>query len=70
MKVRRKKFTEKTASVTLLERERFGLGRYRKRQERDPEKRRILIELALERIREAELTDYLPAGFRRRRLKV
>jgi hypothetical protein len=69
VKVRLKKFTEKPASITLLERERFGLGRYRKVRERDPEKRRILIELALEKIREAERTDYLLVGFRRRRLK-
>ncbi len=44
------------------------MGRYRKTRERDPEERRLLMELALERIREAERTDYIPIGFRGRRL--
>jgi hypothetical protein len=52
----------------LLERERLAMGRYRKTRERDPEERRLLLELALERIRESERTDYLPVGFRRRRV--
>ena len=69
MKVRRKKFTEKPAAIFLLEKERFGMGRYRKMRERDPEKRHILLELALDRIREAEKEDYLRVGFRRRRVK-
>lgn len=69
MKLRRKMFVEKPAATGLLERQKYGIGRYVKLRERDPEKRRILLELALEKIREAERTDYLAVGFRRRRLK-
>lgn len=66
---RRKKFIEESPAHILLSRERLGLGRYRKVLGRDPEKRRVLIELALEKIREAERSDYLQVGFRRRRVK-
>lgn len=69
MIARRKKFYEEFSISSYLERERLGIGRYRKIAERDPEKRRVLIELALERIREAERSDYIRIGFRRRRLK-
>jgi hypothetical protein len=66
---RHKKFNDESPVSSLLERERLGIGRYRKMTERDPEKRRVLIELALERIREAEKSDYVPIGFRRRKVK-
>jgi hypothetical protein len=46
-----------------------GRYRYIKTRERDPEKRRILIDLALARIREVELTDFILVGPKRRRLK-
>ena len=52
----------------LLLRDRMGLGRYRKTAQRDPEKRKLLLELALKRITKAELSDYIPVGFRRRRV--
>jgi hypothetical protein len=52
----------------LLLRDRLGLRRYRKTARRDPEKRKLLLELALERIAKAELSDYIPVGFRRRRV--
>jgi hypothetical protein len=67
--LRRKKFIDEQPIAILLDRERLGIGRYRKVRERDPEKRRMLIELALEKIREAERLDYQPAGFRRRKVK-
>lgn len=70
MKTRKKPFEEGGAAEMLLLREELGLARYRKARERDPEKRRLLLELALRKIAEAEHDDYLPAGFRRRRLKV
>jgi hypothetical protein len=68
--IRRKKYTDESALSNLLARERLGFGRYRKIRDRDPEKRRVLVELALERIRETERSDYIPIGFRRRRVKV
>jgi hypothetical protein len=70
MKARKKTFEEGGAVEMLLLREELGLSRYRKVRERDPEKRRLLLELALRKMDEAERDDYLPVGFRRRRLKV
>lgn len=52
----------------LLLRDRLGLRRYRKTAPRDPEKSKLLLGLALARIRKAELEDYIPLGFRRRRV--
>lgn len=70
MKIRQKTFEEGGAVEMLLLREELGLSRYRKVREREPEKRRLLLELALRKMDEAECDDYLPVGFRRRRLKV
>ena len=53
----------------LLLRDRLGLRRYRKTTKRDPEKRKLLLELALKRIEKAELTDFSPLGFRKRRVR-
>jgi hypothetical protein len=68
LKVRRREFREESPIASLLERDRLGFGPYRKVAGRDPEKRRLLIELGLERIREAERSDYVLIGYRRRRL--
>lgn len=70
MKVRKKTFEEGGSIEMLLLREELGLARYRKLRERDPEKRRLLLELALQKMDEAERVDYLPLGYRRRRLKI
>ncbi len=53
----------------LLLRDRLGLKRYRKTARRDPEKKKILLELALKRIMKAERSDYIPLGFRKRRVR-
>jgi hypothetical protein len=53
----------------LLLRDRLGLRRYRKTAARDPEKRKLLLELALKRIAKAELADFIPVGFRKRRVR-
>jgi hypothetical protein len=54
----------------LLLRDRLGLGRYRKTAARNPEKRKILLELALERIAKAERGNYTLLGSRKRRVRV
>jgi hypothetical protein len=46
------------------------MGRYRKRSTRDGEKRKILMELGLKRIEEKEKDDFIPVGYRRRRVKI
>ncbi len=52
----------------LLLRDRLGLRRYRKTAQRDPEKKKLLLELALKKIARAEQSDYIPVGFRRCRV--
>jgi hypothetical protein len=60
----------RTTSVEmLLLRDRFGYKRYRKTAPRDPEKRRLLLELALEKIAKAERGNFTLVGPRRRRVK-
>lgn len=58
-----------TSSVEmLLLRDRLGYRRYRKSAKRDPEKRRLLLELALKRIEKAERGNYIVIAPRRRRV--
>ncbi len=54
----------------LLLREKLGIKRYRKTAKRDEEKRKILLELALKKIEEEEKDDFIPLGFRRRKVKI
>jgi hypothetical protein len=63
--------TQQKASAIeiLLLRDRLGLRRYRKTAMRDPEKRKLLLELALKKIEKAELADFTPIGFRKRRVR-
>lgn len=54
----------------LILRDRLGYGRYRKKSRRDPEKRRLLLDLALEKIRKAEQTNFTLIGPRKRRFSL
>lgn len=47
----------------------MGFAKYRKRGERDPEKRRILLDLAMNKIRKADERDFIRLGPRRRLIK-
>ncbi len=67
---RKKTFEEKSPVDARLERERLAIGRYVKSVPRDPEKRRLLLDLAVGRVRRAEDDDYLLVGFRRRKVKL
>ena len=53
----------------LLLRDRLGLGRFRKTAARDPEKRKLLLELALDRMEKAEHSNYALVGSRKRRVR-
>jgi hypothetical protein len=57
-------------SVTefLLMRDEQGMGKYRKSLKREPEERRILLELALRKIEKAERHNFTTIGFRHRRV--
>ncbi len=70
MKQRKRKFEERSPVEFLLLRERLGMGRYRKRSKRDEEKRKILMELGLKKIEEKEKEDFIPVGYRRRKVKI
>jgi len=70
MKTRIKKFDEASPVELLLLRNKLGLGRYIKTGKRDYEKRKLLLDIALKKIEEKEKDDFIPVGFRRRRMKV
>jgi hypothetical protein len=70
MKLRIKKYEEGSPVEFLLLREQLGMGRYRKRSKRDEEKIKILLELGLKKIEEKEKDDFIPVGYRRRKIKI
>jgi hypothetical protein len=53
----------------LVLRDQMGLGRHRKTAKRDPEERALLLEMALRKIEKAERHDFVPIGFRMRRVR-
>jgi hypothetical protein len=70
MKTRIKKYDEASPVELLLLRNKLGFGRYIKTRKRDDEKRKLLLDIALKKIEEKEKDDFIPVGFRRRRMKV
>jgi len=70
MKTRIKKYDEASPVELRLLRNKLGLGRYIKTVKRDDEKRKLLLDIALKKIEEKEKGDFIPVGFRRRRMKV
>jgi len=67
---RRRIYEEKTAIDTRLERERLKFGKYIKCVPRDPDKRKLLLDLAAERVRQVEESDFMRVGHRRRKVKL
>lgn len=70
MKVRMKKYEDLSPTGFLLLRESLGIRRYRKNIKRDEEERRILLELGIKKIEEKERDDFIPIGYRRRRVRI
>ena len=71
MKQRTRKYEEGSPVEFLLLRERLGIGGIdRKRSKRDEEKRKILMELWLKKMEEKEKDDFIPVGYRRRKVKI
>jgi DNA-directed RNA polymerase subunit N (RpoN/RPB10) len=70
MKQRIRKFEEGSPVEFLLLREQLGMKRYRKRLQRDEEKRKLLLELGLKKIEEKEKEDFILLGYRRRKVKL
>ncbi len=57
---------EKSVVEILLLRDRLGFPRYRKMIKRDPEKRQVLLDLALNKIKKAEKDNFICLGFKKR----
>ena len=70
MKRKIKKYEDVSPVEFLVLRDKLGLRRYRKTAKRDEEERKILLELGLKKIEEKERDDFIPVGYRRRRLKI
>jgi hypothetical protein len=70
MRKKTRKFEDKSSVEFLLLRESLGLGRYRKQRVRDEGKSRILMDLALKKIREKEEDDFLLVAEKRRKLRI
>jgi hypothetical protein len=70
MKKRIKKFEDVSPVEFLLLRQKLEFGRYIKTVKRDEEGRRILLELGLKKIEEKEKDDFIPLGYRRRKVKI
>lgn len=67
---RRSKYREESSLAGLVLRDQLGFKRYRKTRARDEEERKILIDLALKKIAEKEKSDFIPVGYKRRRVKI
>ncbi len=70
MKRRVRQFEEQSPLEFLLLREKLGMKRYRKSQARDPEKKKLLLQLALKKIEEREKKDFLLLEFRKRKVNI
>jgi hypothetical protein len=69
MTSRVKPFRKESVVEILLLRDKLGLQKYRKTLSRDPEERQILLELALEKIKKAELNNFKLIGNHKRRFR-
>ena len=65
-----RRYEEQSPLEVLLLREKLGLKRYRKTLGRDEEKKQILLQLGLKKIEESEKNDFLPLGFKRRKVNI
>jgi hypothetical protein len=70
MKVRVKKYKNVSPIEFLSLRDRLGLKRYRKSTKRKEEEKEILLNLGLKKMEEREKDDFIPVGYRRKRLKI
>jgi len=69
MRAPRERRQKASATEMLLLRDRLGLRKYRKTVKRDPEKRELLLELALKKIEKVDRDNYISVGFRKRRVR-
>ena len=70
MKVRIRKFKDISGIEFILLRDKFGLKKYRKRRVRDFKKKKILLDLAIKKIEDKERNDFIPVGYRKRKVNM
>ena len=70
MRKRTRKYEDISSVDFLLLRDDLGLKRFRKQTKRNEEERKILMDLALKKIRETEENDFLLIEKRRRRINI
>lgn len=70
MKARVKKYSDVSPLEFLLLRDRTGMKKYRKTAKRQPEEKEILLQLGLKKMEEKERDDFIPLGYRRRKIRV
>lgn len=70
MRIRKRSYEDTSPIPDLLLRQAMGLGRHRHVRPRDPDKERLLVNLALRVITEREKDDFIPLGPRRRRMRI
>lgn len=70
MKSKIKKYQDISPVDFLVLRDNLGLKRYRKKLKRTEGERKILLDLALEKITEKEKNDFTRLGYRRRKVKI
>jgi hypothetical protein len=63
-------FKDASPIEVLLLRDRLGFDRYRKQRKRNPEERKILIDLGLQKIDREERENYIVLDYRKRRVKI
>jgi hypothetical protein len=68
--LKRQLFTDVSPIDQALLRQTLGFAHYRKSLPRDPEKRRILIDLAFDKARQVDRDSYEKIGPRRRRVTI
>ncbi|HUU52618.1 MAG: hypothetical protein WBF32_02375 [Candidatus Aminicenantaceae bacterium] len=70
MREKKRKYEDHSAVEFLLLSEKLGLKKYRKHLKRDEEKRRILIDLGLKKIREKEDKDFILIDYKKRKISI
>ncbi|MBI5410207.1 MAG: hypothetical protein HZA14_12670 [Nitrospirae bacterium] len=64
-----KKFEDISPVESLVLQDKLGFKRYRKSVKRDEEKKRVLMDVGLKKMEEKEKDDFIPVGYKRRKVK-
>jgi hypothetical protein len=70
MKARTKKYEDISPVDFLVLRDALGLKRYRKSTKRNEKEKKMLLDLGIKKIKAKEKDDFIPLGYRKRKLKI